>query len=598
MNNLPTALKNSRCILHIDLDCFYCQVEQVRLGIPFDVPAGVQQWRGLIAAVNYAARKAGVERHADIADAKKTCPEIQLLHVATYGPNDTEPQYHPNPDRRTHKVSLDPYRNASREIFKIFHQYCDTIQKIGTDEGFMDVTKIVNERLISRYIDRMPELLDRLEDQVCGISIDWDSLGIVIRSQEEEEEEEKVAALDDGDGSTTTTTSTTSTTTTTTTWGDLQLAIGAEIAAEIRKEVYDKLNYTCSAGIAHYKTVAKLCSSKNKPNKQTVLREVARLDFMRDVPFKKIRNLGGKLGSEVGADLEALNASDIFKYTVEDLQRKFGKSTGLYIYNICRGIDDEEVNATKAPKSLMAAKSFNPVIKSPEEMQAWFSILSVELHSRILRNYQDFGTWPKTITIRYCSTYGGYRTKAIGSIHKDEMKTHEALFKKFQHTYNLIPDAYPCKGLDLVATGLSHDESSKSYTLNKFFTTSSTSAHEANRNLTFEKHTIKSTTTTTTIIDEIPKQKSNKTPFFPTKQQPSSSSRSQENTNSWVCDSCNQPIPISEIEEHTDYHFALEISQQDQQQQHIPTKRKAVPTTFEEEKTKKLSSHSFFVRRS
>lgn len=82
------------------------------------------------------------------------------------------------------------------------------------------------------------------------------------------------------------------------------------------------------------------------------------------------------------------------------------------------------VNATKAPKSLMAAKSFNPVIQSPEEMQAWFSILSVELHSRILRNYQDFGTWPKTITIRYCSSYGGYRTKAIGSIHKDEMKTH------------------------------------------------------------------------------------------------------------------------------------------------------------------------------
>lgn len=278
-------------------------------------------------AVNYAARKAGVERHADISDAKKACPEIQLLHVATYGPNDTEPQYHPNPDRRTHKVSLDPYRNASREIFKIFHQYCDTIQKIGTDEGFMDVTKIVNERLIARYIDRMPELLDRLQDQECGISIDWDSLGVVIPSQQEE----TAAAALDGPGSMTTTT-----------WRDLQLAIGAEIAAEIRKEVYDKLNYTCSAGIAHYKTVAKLCSSKNKPNKQTVLREVARLDFMRDVPFKKIRNLGGKLGTEVGADLEVLNASDIFKYTVEELQTKFGKSTGLYIYNICRGIDDEE----------------------------------------------------------------------------------------------------------------------------------------------------------------------------------------------------------------------------------------------------------------
>lgn len=48
----------SRVIVHLDLDCFYCQVEQKRLGIPRDVPMCVQQWNGLI-AVNYAARAAG-----------------------------------------------------------------------------------------------------------------------------------------------------------------------------------------------------------------------------------------------------------------------------------------------------------------------------------------------------------------------------------------------------------------------------------------------------------------------------------------------------------------------------------------------------------
>jgi DNA polymerase eta len=53
-----------------------------------------------------------------------------------------------------------------------------------------------------------------------------------------------------------------------TTWRDLQIAIGAELAATIRKEVFDTLNYTCSAGIAHYKVAAKLCSSKNKPDNQ------------------------------------------------------------------------------------------------------------------------------------------------------------------------------------------------------------------------------------------------------------------------------------------------------------------------------------------
>ncbi|KAI7906602.1 uncharacterized protein BX663DRAFT_198658 [Cokeromyces recurvatus] len=244
---LPAALKNSKCILHIDLDCFYCQVEQVRLGIPFDVPLAVQQWQNLI-AVNYAAREFGIQKMTTLQEAQKKCPTIRLIHVATYGPNDTEPQYHSNPDRSTHKVSLDVYRAASREIFKIFAQHVNIIQKIGTDEGFMDVTELVNERLIERYIKQNPTH-GYIDHEVCDIEMDWDSLGYTVKSQQEETDGQWAP----------------------TTWRDLQLALGAELAAEIRKEVYDKLHYFCSAGIAHSKVLAKLCSSRNKPNKQVYI---------------------------------------------------------------------------------------------------------------------------------------------------------------------------------------------------------------------------------------------------------------------------------------------------------------------------------------
>lgn len=286
----------------------------------------------MVYSVNYAARKAGIARHTNVNEAKKLCPELKFLHVATYGPNDTEPHYYTNPNRGTHKVSLDPYRNASRQIFEIFYRYCDTIQKVGSDEGFMDVTKTVNQRLMERYVDRMPELLDKLDSQNCGVDIDWGKLGCVIESRQEELRRVNPEPAESQNG----------THWDVTTWRDLQLAIGAELAAEIRKEVFDTLHYTCSAGIAHYKVTAKLCSSRNKPNKQTALRETARLDFMRDVPFKKIRNLGGKLGNEVGEDLEILNANELWKHSVEDLQERFGNSTGLYLYNICRGIDHEK----------------------------------------------------------------------------------------------------------------------------------------------------------------------------------------------------------------------------------------------------------------
>ena len=37
-------------------------------------------------------------------EAKKKCPELQCVHVATYTAGDTHWQYHTNPDRQTHKV--------------------------------------------------------------------------------------------------------------------------------------------------------------------------------------------------------------------------------------------------------------------------------------------------------------------------------------------------------------------------------------------------------------------------------------------------------------------------------------------------------------
>ena len=38
-----------RVVVHVDLDCFYAQVEAVRLGIDPAVPLAVQQWDSLIA---------------------------------------------------------------------------------------------------------------------------------------------------------------------------------------------------------------------------------------------------------------------------------------------------------------------------------------------------------------------------------------------------------------------------------------------------------------------------------------------------------------------------------------------------------------------
>ncbi|KAI9493499.1 hypothetical protein BDB00DRAFT_374221 [Zychaea mexicana] len=557
-NELPPSLKGSRCIVHIDLDCFYCQVEQVRLGLSSEEPVAVQQWHGLI-AVNYAARKAGVQRMANVVEAKKACPDITFVHVATYGPDDQEPHYYPNPNRSTHKVSLDPYRQASKRIFAIFRKYCDTIQKIGSDEGFMDMTTKVNERIMQEYL---PHLLDKIDDDVCDVPINWDELGVAMG----------------GEGPTT--------------WQDLQLAVGAKIAKEIRQEIFDELHYTCSAGIAHCKVVAKLCSSRNKPNKQTVLRKSAAMEFMREIPFTKIRNLGGKLGNEVESELGIETAGDVWKYDLEDLQKRFGESTGLWIYNVVRGDDEEEVNVTKAPKSLMASKSHRPPVRTSEDMYRWMGILSAELHNRILTNFEDFQQWPRTISLSLRTTQDtAYRTKSCPMLSRDSMKSPDKLTQKTIDLLGPIEDATPCVGMSLQATGLVMDQSATNHSIAKLFEQQQrhrrpdvgSSSGEQQEHLEHQRlqspkeQSITMPTTSVTSTQQqvspssIPPKKTGLLSFYSKKilqEEKANHTTTDGDTDNWFCDKCFKKIPRTNIEEHTDYHFALDLQNQERSGSH------------------------------
>jgi DNA polymerase eta len=51
-------------------------------------------------------------------------------------------------------------------------------------------------------------------------------------------------------------------------WDDIVMHIAAEMVREVRTQVEDTLGYTCSAGIARNKMLAKLAAGWKKPNQQ------------------------------------------------------------------------------------------------------------------------------------------------------------------------------------------------------------------------------------------------------------------------------------------------------------------------------------------
>jgi DNA polymerase eta len=96
-----------RVVALCDSDAFYAACEQVRLGLPRDTPLVVLQWSSFI-AVSYEARKYGISRFGKevltVQDAKEKCPDLVLVHVATYKEGEKEPGYWDKPDPKTHKV--------------------------------------------------------------------------------------------------------------------------------------------------------------------------------------------------------------------------------------------------------------------------------------------------------------------------------------------------------------------------------------------------------------------------------------------------------------------------------------------------------------
>ncbi|CCG81783.1 Putative uncharacterized protein [Taphrina deformans PYCC 5710] len=425
----PARESPLRVIALCDLDCFYAQVEGVRIKADPDEPLAVSQWGGLI-AINYAARRAGITRHENAASAVQKCPGIRLVHVQTWKEGDTVSRYHDEPSVVDHKVSLDPYRRESRKILEIFKRHCDLVEKASIDESFLDLSTLVKERLLQRYGHLLRTNSANLDDPLPEAPlVNWrPEEGVLVDLDVDHNEEDRND------------------------WDDVAIQIAAEIMAVIRADVKTTLGYTCSAGIARNKTFAKLAAGQNKPEKQTILRNRAVQSFINGMPLTKIRNLGGKLGLEVEKIFATSSAKDITAVSIEELRKKLGTETGQWLYNIVRGIDYSEVSTSTQVKSMLSAKSFRPQIDSIAQAERWIKVLTADLSSRLLEDPNQ--RRPKTLTMHH-RVPGSSKTRQA-PIPRGPDLTNEylsGLAVKLLLQINTEGRAFPCFNLSLGLSG-------------------------------------------------------------------------------------------------------------------------------------------------
>lgn len=355
-----------RVIALVDFDAFYAQCETVRLGLPQDQPLCVQQFNAII-ALNYAAKAAGIKRGIAPDQAKLKCPTVFLQHVATWREGDTSWAYRPDANKlvETDKAALDPYRLQSRKAFDLIKTKLppppvQKVEKASIDEVFLDLSAQVYATILQRYSGLLSDLEHADNDSFLPLPettlLAWQTDKLIAV--------DPGAEVDPPD------------------WDDVALNIGSEVVRGIRQALYDETKYTCSAGIAHNKTTAKLAAGHNKPNQQTVVRARAVGAFFADYKFTKIRGLGGKLGQQVVKAYDTDQISELLKVSLQDMRNKIG-SSAPWIYNVIRGLEYSEVVERTQLQSMLAQKTFQPRAQNLEHAEKWLRIFAGDLMGRL-----------------------------------------------------------------------------------------------------------------------------------------------------------------------------------------------------------------------
>ena len=133
----------TRKIIHIDMDAFYASVEQMDnpalRGKPIVV--GRAEGRGVVAAASYEARHYGIRSAMPSAKAKQLCADVIFVNIR-----------------------MERYKEISRAIHNIFHEYTDLIEPISLDEAFLDVT--VNKKGMNLAIDIAREIKESIKSRI------------------------------------------------------------------------------------------------------------------------------------------------------------------------------------------------------------------------------------------------------------------------------------------------------------------------------------------------------------------------------------------------------------------------------------------------
>jgi len=166
------------------------------------------------------------------------------------------------------------------------------------------------------------------------------------------------------------------------------------LARQIKKEIYEKEQLTCSIGVGPNKLVAKIASDFQKPDGLTVVREENAEKFLAPLPVRKLLWVGRKTEQKLKA-MGIKTIGDLARFDPTVLSEKFGV-VGTQMYLMARGIDRSEVEERGEVKSISRETTF-------EEDTLDFGLVldnADRLSEEVLKDVLRQNLYFKTVTVK------------------------------------------------------------------------------------------------------------------------------------------------------------------------------------------------------
>ncbi|WP_018657272.1 DNA polymerase IV [Actinomadura flavalba] len=169
----------------------------------------------------------------------------------------------------------------------------------------------------------------------------------------------------------------------------------AAIAAAIRAQVAEQQGLTCSVGVANTKFVAKLASTRCKPDGLLVVPADGVLEFLHALPVAALWGVGERTEQNL-LRLGLRTVGQIARTDLALLQRELGRAHGAHLHALAWGRDERSVVPDARDKSIGAEETFATDVDDPEVIRRELLRLAEKVGARL----RDGGHEGRTVSVK------------------------------------------------------------------------------------------------------------------------------------------------------------------------------------------------------